>query len=123
MNGEIRQEMRRNGDYPPASISLRWPDHAPAIHQFLQLLGNLDRALLQIDPLAGQAGQLAEAKSAVGGEEDEDPMPLANRSGHRFHLANGGGRPLRGPLDRRSFDHAGVASEHAVDNGGSQHGP
>ena len=97
---ELVDGHRRQRDRAPAGGGLRRGDLEDAVHLAELLLDDHDSAF-EVDVASLEAGELAPAETAVGGDEDERSVVVADGVGESRDLLGCGDLDLGRPLGRR----------------------
>jgi len=78
VNSEIRHDLRRERDNPPASLRLRRIGTKPALVELCRRLDDADLTRVRVETVTAQARQLTEPKLREGGQEHQGPEPSGN---------------------------------------------
>jgi len=119
---EHRKEVGRDGNLTVARFGLRRSGDDPAADKLVLALGDVNDARDEVEALSSECQQLPEAEAAVGRQEHERAMTLADRICESIDLCDCGSGAFRTVLDPTSPDVAGVLREHSVRDGRPEHG-
>jgi len=114
VNSEIRHDLRRERDNPPASRRLRRIGTKPALVELCRRLDDADLTRVRVETVTAQARQLTEPKLREGGQEHQGPEPSGNLRGEVEDDRQRDHRAFFGFLYSCLVDPARVATDQPV---------
>ena len=114
VNSEIRHDLRRERDNPPASRRLRRIGTKPALVELCRRLDDADLTRVRVETVTAQARQLTEPKRREGGQEHQGPEPSGNLRGEVEDDRQRDHRAFFGFLYSCLVDPARVATDQPV---------